>query len=52
MRRAFRTKCTYTKTCIEPATHYIYTSVGDFPVCARHAKIAESNKAVRYIKKI
>jgi hypothetical protein len=46
----FYTKCAYTKSCTNPATHYIYTSVGDYPVCSKHAKIAESNKAVRYVK--
>jgi hypothetical protein len=48
----FRTKCSYVKSCTTPATHYIYTKVGDFPVCAKHAKIAESNKAVRFVKKM
>ena len=52
MARRFQTKCTFTKSCTEPATHYIYTKMGDFPVCAKHAKVAESLKEVRYVKKI
>lgn len=43
------TKCSYTKSCTNRATHDIQTSLGDFPVCTKHAKMAEHNKYVRYV---
>lgn len=42
--------CEWPKLCSNKPTHKILTKVGDFKVCRKHAKEAETNKAVRYIQ--
>jgi hypothetical protein len=42
--------CEYSHSCPNRATHTMYTKVGDFNICAEHAKIAETDKDVRYIE--
>ena len=41
--------CEYSKLCRNKPSHRILTKHGDFSVCRKHAKEAETNKDVRYI---
>jgi hypothetical protein len=43
------TPCEYNSVCTNKGTYLVITKIGEYFMCAKHAKLSEKQKEVRYI---